>query len=147
MANPVPMPTARQNAFRRLLGVFRAELSPEGARAYVEALKDYPDDRLIAGVERAIKECPTFPSAAVLRDHCRQAQPVVETVKLLPGRVDEDENDPTRWHRCWECQDSGWVTFTAPHLLKPEWEITYAKRCACAMTNPAVLAMSGAGAR
>ena len=137
MANPVSMPTARQRAFQRLVGAFRQELVGEGARAYVDGLKDYPDDRLIAGVDRAIKECPTFPSVATLREQIRLAQPAVEAVRFLPApRPTDDEADPTTWVTCRECMDSGWRYTRIPHPAG--YDVDAAFKCACFETNPRV---------
>ena len=143
MADVTPIPTTRQRAFKRLVGAFRAELSPEGAKAYVDGLKDYPDDRLVAGVERAIRECPTFPSVAMLREQCKLAQPPVETAKLLPAPA--DDRDPTTWVNCPTCLDSGWRYTRIPHPAG--YDVDAAFKCGCFDTNPRVRMGVGGGAR
>jgi hypothetical protein len=147
MADPLPMLTPRQLAFRRLLGAFRAELSPEGAKAYVASMADYPDERLIPGIDRAIKECPTFPTAAMLREQCRLAQPVPEAVKFLPApRPTADENDPTTWVNCHGCMDSGWLR-KMQRFVGYDYDHEVVWKCGCYDTNPRVRAGSGMGAR
>jgi hypothetical protein len=147
MASPTMAPTTRQEALRRLVGVFRADLSPEGQRAYWEALNDLPDAKLVAGIDRAIKECPTFPSVAMLREQCRLAQPVIEATKLLPApRPTDDENDPTTWVNCHACMDSGWLR-KLQRFVGYDYDHEVVWKCGCYDSNPRVRAGSGMGAR
>jgi hypothetical protein len=147
MADVLPLPPARQIALKRLRGVFRAELTPEGARAYVDGLADLPDEKLIAGIDRAIKECPTFPSVAMLREQCRLAQPVIEATKLLPApRPTDDESDPTTWVNCHACMDSGWLR-RMQRFVGYDYDHEVVWKCGCYDSNPRVRAGSGMGAR
>lgn len=148
MSNPAQLPSPRERAFDGLLGAYRADLGEMGTRAYVKALADIPDAKLFAGIKRAMQNCPTFPSAATLREQCVLATPVEVTTKYLPAPVDDARDfDPRSLYHCGSCQDSGWIVRDGPHPLQPGVVIPFAHRCACAMTNPAVRAGVGVGAR
>lgn len=164
----IAVDSSRTDALKKVFAAYRADTSPLVAKAYIDGLKDIPDDVLVKAVDAAILGEAFMPTVARIRTYADTVKPQPADVPELPpvtatryltGDVQPlDETDPRLWVHCTACKDTGWVEevrethpkYTMPVAVGSKGVIearpikverkSYFAHCHCRATNPKLIA-------
>jgi hypothetical protein len=121
----------------KLFTAYRANVDELTVSIYRDGLVNVSDAALAAGVDKAIQQNAFLPSVATLIAACREAMPVVDAVKQLPGVVAHDG----QLFICAQCKDTAWLREDVEHPAG--YTVEAVKRCPCWQTNPRYRASLG----
>lgn len=158
----------RTDALKKVFAAYRADTSPLVAKAYIEGLKDIPDDVLVKAVDAAILGEAFMPTVARIRTYADKVRPMLPELpaaepippsRYLTGDVQTlEDNDPRLWVNCALCRDTGWLesvkefkpTYTMPVAVGSKEKVearvitvehrSYFAHCTCRATNPKLIA-------